>query len=339
MSRSIAVGIVGATGLVGETFIQLLEKSEYNFTELRLFASEKSKGRSINFRDQSFACQVLENGCFKGLDVVFFSSGDDISKEWAPKAVEDGAIAIDNSAAYRMNPTTPLVVPEINFHHIASATTPQIIANPNCSTIQLVMALEALKEFGIEEVRVASYQSVSGAGKEGIEDLVNQSQQVLRGENLQPGKTFILPIAFDCQPKIGSFNDEGFCSEEIKIMQETKKILDLPGLKISAFTVRVPTMNAHGEACWVTLNRDVDRATIEKALQACDFISYLPHNSEKSFHSYREVQGETNAFVSRLRKDPGFENTWMMWVVADNLQRGAAANGLLIAQRIFDKLS
>ncbi len=335
MSRELSVGIVGATGLVGETFRELLAKSKHSFKELRLFASDRSEGKAIAFRDKQFKCQILKENCFQGLDVVFFSSGDPISKEWAPKAVEQGAIAIDNSAAYRMDPNTPLVVPEINFDEIDEPTKPRVIANPNCSTIQLVMVLNALKKFNPVACRVASYQSVSGAGKEGIADLMDQTQDVLAGKTPREGQNFNPPIAFECQPKIGGYNDQGFCSEEVKIMNETKKILSLPDIKMSAFTVRVPTRNGHGEAVWVSFHKNVSRAEIESTLTECPYVRYLSEENGKTFHSYDEVSGESDAFVSRLRKDPDFENTWMMWVVADNLYRGAASNGLLIAERIF----
>jgi aspartate-semialdehyde dehydrogenase len=338
MSRELSVGIVGATGLVGETFRNLLEKSDHTFKELRLFASERSEGLKIPFAGKEYECQVLSENCFQGLDVVFFSSGDPISKEWAPKAAQQGAIAVDNSAAYRMDENTPLVVPEINFSEIDEPTKPRVIANPNCSTIQLVMLLEALKKFSLKEVRVASYQSVSGAGKEGMEDLKNQTEDLLEGKEPREGLNFNPPIAFECQPKIGSYNDEGFCSEEMKIMKETKKILSMPELKVSAFTVRVPTLNGHGEAVWITFDKEVSKEEIESTLSECPFIDYLPMGGDKSFHSYKEVTGHSNAFVSRLRKDLDFENTWMMWLVADNLYRGAASNGLLIAEKIFEQL-
>lgn len=339
MSREFSVGIVGATGLVGETFRELLKDSPYSFKELRFFASERSKGLKIPFRDQEFECRVLEDNCFTGLDVVFFSSGDPISKEWAPKAAAQGAIAIDNSAAYRMDEQTPLVVPEVNFDHIENPTQARVIANPNCSTIQLVMVLNALKDFQLQSCRVASYQSVSGAGKEGIADLLEQSRDVLENKEPRAGKNFNPSIAFECQPKIGGYSDDGFCSEEHKIMRETKKILSMPELKMSAFTVRVPTRNGHGEAVWITFDQSVTKEQIESTLAECSYIQYLSEENGKTWHSYQEVTGHSDAFVSRLRKDPEFENTWMMWVVADNLYRGAASNGLLIAERIFKELS
>ena len=334
MSRAFKVGIVGATGLVGETFRTLLALSKYQFDELRLFASERSKGQKIDFKGTEFEVQTLSENCFQGLDVVFFSSGDDISLEWAPKAAAQGAIAIDNSAAFRMNPESPLVVPEINFDEIKDPLKPQVIANPNCSTIQLVMVLQALKDFSIKEVRVASYQSVSGAGKEAIQELKDQAQSVLSKGQAQAGTNFDPPLAFDCRPVIGSLSDDHFCSEEHKIMRESKKILSLPDLKISAFTVRVPTLNGHGEAVWVTLGQDVGKNDIENRFEQASFVNY----KAEGFHTYRETNNQTDAYVSRLRKDPSFDNTWLMWVVADNLYRGAASNGLLIAERIFDKL-
>jgi len=338
MKKQLAVGIVGATGLVGETFCKLLEDTNFQIGELRPFASERSLGQKITFRGQPYPIQVLKEDGFKGLDVVFFSSGDEISHEWAPKAVEQGAIAIDNSAAFRMKEGVPLVVPEINFDHIENAKAPQIIANPNCSTIQLVMVLNALKDLGLHDVRVASYQSVSGAGKEGIEDLLGQTQDILENKTPRTGKNFNPPIAFEAQPKIGSLDNRGFCSEEIKIMNESKKILSLPDLRVSAFTVRVPTLNGHGEAVWITFSRPTSLENVRQRLANCPYISFLDGNQDKLFHSYKEVSGESNAFVSRLRQDPNFENSFMLWVVADNLYRGAASNGMLIAERVFEKV-
>ena len=359
MTEGFSVGIVGATGFVGQTFQKLLSHSDYDFKELRFFASLRTKGQKINFRDREYEIQNLCENCFRGLDLVFFSSGDSISRQWAPLAVKQGVIVVDNSAAHRMIPNTPLIVPEINFDEIKNPAKPKIIANPNCSTIQLAMVLNALKKFNPLEVRVASYQSVSGAGRDGIRDLSNQSRDILSGREPRPGLQFDSPIAFECQPKIGFYNDRFFCSEEVKIMMETKKILSLPNLKISAFTVRVPTLNGHGEALWLTLDKDVDIYAIESAFNEAEGICYLKQKKisknpadgkplslkknksyfgyNKSFHSYKEISGSSDVFVSRLRKDMDFEKTWMMWIVADNLYRGAASNGFFIAERIFDK--
>ncbi len=331
--KKLNLGIVGATGLVGETFLKLLDEHQTPINELRLFASEQSLGKKISFRGKDWPLQVLTPQCFKGLDVVFFSSGDNISLEWAPKAVADGAFAIDNSAAFRMDPNTALIVPEVNFHHITSPQKPQIIANPNCSTIQLMLPLEALKPLELVSLRVASYQSVSGAGKEAIEDLRVQSQAILNQQTPQPGKNFVRPIAFDCHPIIGSLDDDGFCSEENKIVAETKKILSLPQLKVSAFTVRVPTLNSHAEAVWLEVKKSTTHQEIFSLLKNFKGITVM--EDKKDFSSLSLVTNKDDVYVSRLKKVRDFVNTWQMWVVADNIRRGAATNGLLIAQKLF----
>lgn len=331
--KSIKLGIVGATGLVGETFLKILDERKTPVSELRLFASEQSLGKKIKFRDQEISVEVLAPNRFDGLDVVFFSSGDDISKEWAPVAVKAGAYAIDNSAAFRMDPNTALVVPEINMDHI-TAKKPQVIANPNCSTIQMVIPLQALKSLDLESVHVASYQSVSGAGKEAIEDLKNQSQQVLKGQTPAAGKNFVRPISFDLHPIIGSLDNDGFCSEENKIVAETKKILSLPQLKVSAFTVRVPTLNSHAEAVWVKFKRPTTREQIVQLLK--NFPGVFVIEDQKDFSSVTYTSDREGVFVSRIRQSRDFENTWQMWVVADNIRRGAASNGLYIAEKLFN---
>lgn len=331
--KKINLGIVGATGLVGETFLKLLEEHQTPVQELRLYASEQSLGKKVLFRGQQIAVQTLTPSCFKGLDVVFFSSGDSISLEWAPKAVADGAFAIDNSAAFRMDPQTALVVPEINFHHISNPQKPQVIANPNCSTIQMVLPLEALRSLDLVSVHVASYQSVSGAGKEAIEDLRVQSQAILNNQTPQSGKNFVRPIAFDCHPIIGSLDDDGFCSEENKIVAETKKILSLPQLKVSAFTVRVPTLNSHAEAVWFETKKSTTHEEIFSLLKGFKGITVM--EDKKDFSSLPLVTNKDDVFVSRLKKVRDFANTWQMWVVADNIRRGAATNGLLIAHKLF----
>jgi aspartate-semialdehyde dehydrogenase len=331
--KTIKLGIVGATGMVGETFLQLLDERKTPLSELRLFASEQSLGKKVPFRGNDIRLQVLAPGCFEGLDVVFFSSGDPISKEWAPLAVKAGAYAIDNSAAFRMDSDTALVVPEINFHHLKDQGKPQIIANPNCSTIQLVIALNAFKKLPMESLHVASYQSVSGAGKEAVDDLKNQSTQILNQQEPQPGKNFVRPIGFDVHPIIGGLDDDGFCSEENKIVAETKKILSQPDLKVSAFTARVPTLNSHAEALWVTFKNPVSKEEIETAFSTHPEIHYIPASND--FHSLPYVSGKNDVYISRLRAARDFPNTWMMWIVADNIRRGAATNGLYIAEELF----
>lgn len=335
--KKINVGVVGATGVVGETFLNLIEERQFPIGELRLFASENSQGQTRKCADQEWPVQVLQEGCFDGLDLVFFSSGDDISKEWAPKAMKAGAIAVDNSAAFRMNPDFPLVVPEVNGDLLPKPGKATIIANPNCSTIQLVVALSPLaKRFGLKAVRVSSYQSVSGAGKNGIEELFNATRVSLEGEEVKESSVFPAPIAFNCVPQIGRIGDDGFCTEETKIMTETCKILRLPKLPVSAFTVRVPTLNAHAETVWVTLEKSADKAEVEACLESGEGLVLMRPGQGPGYPTQTQVSGQDPVFVGRVHRDPHDPNTWMMWVVSDNLRKGAALNGIQIAESIFD---
>ncbi|MCB0407178.1 MAG: aspartate-semialdehyde dehydrogenase [Bdellovibrionales bacterium] len=333
---NINVGVVGATGMVGEVFLSLLEERKFPVGELRLFASENSEGQTLQFQGQNIQLQTLKENCFDGLQLVFFSSGDPISKEWAPKAVSAGAFAVDNSAAFRMDPNTPLVVPEINSHLIPNKNKPSIIANPNCSTIQLVVALQPLaKKFGLNQVTVSSYQAVSGAGKAARDELIEQLAALLNNEDEVYVEQFPHPIAFNSIPQIGSFDDEGFSSEERKIMNETKKILDLPHLKVSAFTVRVPTINGHSESVWFTLNKSTTRDEILATLSAAEGIVVQDDPKNSEYPTVMTTSGTDPVFVGRVHKDLAQENGWIMWVVADNIRKGAALNGIQIAEKIF----
>lgn len=332
----VKTGIVGATGMVGEVFMSLLQEREFPVDELRLFASESSKGNTVNFGDQEIELQVLEEGCFDGLDLVFFSSGDPISKEWAPKAVAAGAFAVDNSAAYRMDENTPLVVPEINADLIPEKGKPCIIANPNCSTIQLVVALNPLaKKFGLQKVTVSTYQAVSGAGKVARDELLEQITDLLNQEEEIYAESFPHPIAFNTIPQIGSFDDEGFCSEERKIMKETKKILGLPNLPVSAFTVRIPTLNGHGESVFFQLSKEATLPEIKKILSESDGIEVQDDPATSEYPTVLALAGTDPVYIGRIHKDPSTENGWIMWVVADNIRKGAALNGIQIAEKIF----
>jgi aspartate-semialdehyde dehydrogenase len=333
---SLKIGVVGATGMVGEAFMDLLTRKKFPVSVLKPFASERSVGLKVSACGKSWPVESLSDGSFKGLDVVFFSSGDDVSKEWAPKAVEDGAFAIDNSAAYRMDQRFPLIVPEVNGHRIPKKSNPTIIANPNCSTIQLVVALQALRPFGLESVRVASYQSVSGAGKLGREELLKQTTEFINsGKITSKPETFAHPIAFNCIPHIGSFSDDGFSSEEHKIMRETKKIMELE-LSVSAFTVRVPALNSHSEAVWVTLNKNVNQEEILNAFQKMPGLKLITQSTPSAYPTALEASEKEPVFVGRIHRDLNDPKTWLMWVVADNIWKGAALNGLQIAERIFD---
>jgi aspartate-semialdehyde dehydrogenase len=337
MKNKINVGVVGATGVVGETFLNLMEERDFPAGEIRLFASESSLGQTRKCLGKDYPVQILKEGCFDGLDLVFFSIADDISLEWCPKAVKSGAFAVDNSAAFRMNASFPLVVPEVNGDLLPKRDQPTIIANPNCSTIQLVVALAPLaKKFGLHAVRVASYQAASGAGRNGIEELLTTTRIALEGEEVTTASAFATPLVFNCIPQIGKFGDNGFCTEEAKIMAETKKILRLPKLPVSAFTVRVPVLNAHAEAVWATLEKsDLNLADIESTLESADGIELISPKTTPGYPTQKLASGQDPVYVGRIHRDLDDPATWLMWVVSDNLRKGAALNGIQIAERLF----
>jgi len=329
--KPLKVGLVGATGVVGETFINLLDEHAFPIAELRPFASQNSLGLKLELAGKEWPVQVLKPGCFDGLDMVFFSSGDDISKEWAPQAVKSGAFAIDNSNAFRMDQGINLVVPEVNGHLLNPSSEPQIIANPNCSTIQLVVALKPLyNKFGISDVTVSTYQAVSGAGLPGYDELLNQTKNFQQVD--QEVKAFPKQILFNCIPQIGSFGSDGFSSEETKIMNETVKIMGAPEIKVSAFTVRIPALNSHSESVWVTLNKTVTKTDVVNALGNFEGLAVV---EDGDYPTALEVSGEEPVFVGRIHQDRHNPNRWLMWVVSDNLKKGAALNGLQISELLF----
>lgn len=326
------IGILGATGLVGQTFLDLLKNSSLPVTELHLFASEKSQGQVIPFKSKNYSVEVLSEDHLKNLDLLFIATGDDLSRHWSPIAVKHGCYVIDNSAAFRMNPECALVVPEVNGHLLKKGE-PQIIANPNCSTIQLTLPLKGFANtYKIKSVKVASYQSVSGAGKEAQQELLEQSRHPEK--DFKP-VNFTHPIAFNTIPQIGSFKDDGFSSEEDKIMMESRKILELPDLNISAFAVRVPSLNGHAEVAWVELDQVVSKQDVLNSLSQIENLVI----SEDGYHVVREVSGKKEVYVGRIHQDRFNPTTWIIWVVADNLLKGAAWNGLQIAELLFSPKS
>jgi aspartate-semialdehyde dehydrogenase len=333
-NNKLKVGLVGATGMVGETFLKLLQEENFPIQELRPFASKKSLGKTVHCQSQDWPIQVLQPNCFQDLDLVFFSSGDEISKEWAPEAEKAGAIAIDNSAAFRMSSDHKLIVPEVNGHLLQEKKA-QVIANPNCSTIQLVVALNPLKKFGLKKVHVATYQAVSGGGQDSQNELIEQTNSYSERKGIKEPEVFPHQILFNCIPEIGSFNEDGFCSEEVKIINETKKILELKDLMVSAFTVRVPVLNAHSEAVWVEFEKDVSKDEILEAFQNQEGIKIIDHPQNHAYPHAVGSSGRNPVFVGRIHKDLNMPNTWIFWVVADNIRKGAALNGLQIAQKLF----
>ena len=324
------VGLIGSTGLVGGAFLQILEERNFPVTKLVPFASEKSVGKPITFKGNTHLVEPLNEENIKNLDLLFVASGEDVSLEWTPKAQAAGVYVIDNSSAFRLDPKTPLVCPEVNGEEIKKGSF--VYANPNCSTIQLVVLLNALKKAGdLKDITVASYQAVSGAGTEALEELRTQSKEDGKSEP----KAFPKQIAYNCIPQIGSFDPLGFTSEEQKIMKETKKILSLPNLKVSAQTVRVPIMNGHAESVWVNFSDEIEFDKIREALNSQEGLVY----NEKDYDTQVEVSGRDPVYVSRVRRDVDFTTRWLFWCVADNIRKGAALNAIQIAEKLLPKIS
>lgn len=318
------IGLVGSTGLVGQTILKILEERDFPVSDLKPFASKASLGKNISFKNKNYPINILSDESIKNLDLVFIATGEDISEEWTPKISALGTYVVDNSSAFRMHPEVPLICPEVNKKSITTAQ--KIYANPNCSTIQLVVMLNALKSAGeMKDITVASYQAVSGGGTLALDELKNQSADLST-----PQKAFPKQIAFNCIPQIGSFDSFGFSSEEQKIMNETKKILDLTKTSVSAQTVRVPVENAHAESVWVTFENEVDSKTLFEALEKQDGLSV----NRSDYDTQIEISGKDGVFVSRVRQDLDNPKRWLFWVLADNIRKGAATNAIQIAELI-----
>lgn len=328
------VAIVGATGAVGREMLRDLEESSIKDVRLSLFASPRSSGTKVTFRGETLEVKPFSASALKDVRYVLMSAGGTFSRENAKALVSQGATVIDNSSAWRMADDVPLIVPEVNADALAKATGPGIIANPNCSTIQMVVALKPLKDaFGLEMVQVATYQSVSGTGQKGIGELSSQVEAHFRFQDPVP-QVYAQPIAFNLLPAIDVLDPEGHCYEEIKMIKETRKILGLPNLTILATTVRVPTFNCHGEAVTVRLGEAVTREQAEEAMAGAQGIVYVKENDHSAFPTPRTVTGDSRVFVSRLRLMHGEKRSpWLQfWNIADNLKKGAASNAVQILE-------
>ncbi|RMF97570.1 MAG: aspartate-semialdehyde dehydrogenase [Candidatus Schekmanbacteria bacterium] len=333
MSGSYNVAVVGATGAVGNEMVSLLEERNFPVKNLRLLASERSLGKRIKFKGEDIPVEVLSKDSFKGIDYALFSAGAARSKEFCPIAAESGAVAVDNSSAFRMEPDVPLVVPEVNPH--AAFKHKGIIANPNCSTIQMVVALKPLHDYAkIKRVVVATYQSVSGAGKRAMEELASQSRDILNMKEIRIEK-FPHQIAFNCLPHIDVFLDNGYTKEEMKMVNETKKIMEDDSIAVTATTVRVPVFLSHSEAVNVEFENDI---TVEKARELLgNFPGIVVVDDVKNAKYPLAIYaaGKNEVFVGRIRKDVTVKSGLDMWVVADNLRKGAATNAVQIAELLI----
>jgi len=330
------VAVVGATGNVGREMLNILEEVDFPVDEIHAIASRKSIGVEVGWKDGVIKCEDVEQFDFSTVDVVLMSVSGAFSKEWSPKIGAAGPIVIDNSSAWRMDPDVPLIVPEVNPDDVSYASRKNIIANPNCSTAQLVVALKPLHDAAkIKRVVVSTYQSVSGAGKEGMDELWDQTKGVFV-LGAPPPKKFPKQIAFNVIPYIGSFNDDGYTDEEAKMWNETHKMID-PAIKLTVTCVRVPVMVGHSEAVTVEFHSPLDEDEARDILRDAPGLMVIDKRDSTGYITPKEAQGEFPVFVSRIRNDPTVEHGISMWVVADNLRKGAALNAVQIAQLLHER--
>ena len=328
------VAVVGATGAVGREILTTLAEREFPADDVVALASERSAGARVSFgEDEELQVQDLARFDFKGSEIVLSSPGAKVSAEHSPRAAKAGAVVIDNTSHFRMDPDVPLVVPEVNPDAIAGYERRHIIANPNCSTIQMVVALKPLHDLArIKRVVVATYQAVSGAGKEAMDELFNQTRGVFVNQTVRP-EVFPKQIAFNAIPHCDDFMEDGYTKEEWKLMVETKKILD-PAIKLSATCVRVPVFIGHAEAINVEFESPISEEAAREVLRDAPGITLIDRRAEEGYVTPAECAGEDPVFVSRLRTDPTVENGLSLWVVADNLRKGAALNAVQIAEHL-----
>jgi len=330
------VAVVGATGNVGREMLNILEEVNFPVDKIHAIASRKSIGVEVSFGEQIIKCEDVEQFDFSTVDVVLMSVSGSFSKEWSPKIGAAGAIVIDNSSAWRMDPDVPLIVPEVNPDDVVLASRKNIIANPNCSTAQLVVALKPLHERArIKRVVVSTYQSVSGAGKEGMDELWDQTKSVFVLGASEP-KKFPKQIAFNVIPFIGAFNDDGYTDEEAKMWNETHKMID-PSIALTVTCVRVPVMVGHSESVNIEFHEPLDEDEAREILRESPGLIVIDQRNDKGYITPKEAQGEFPVFVSRIRNDPTVANGLNMWVVADNLRKGAALNAVQIAELLHER--
>ncbi|MEC3841171.1 aspartate-semialdehyde dehydrogenase [Bacillus amyloliquefaciens] len=340
MGRGLHVAVVGATGAVGQQMLKTLEDRNFEIETLTLLSSKRSAGTKVTFKDEEYTVQEAVPESFEGVHIALFSAGGSVSQSLAPEAVKRGAIVIDNTSAFRMDENTPLVVPEVNEADLHKHN--GIIANPNCSTIQMVAAIEPIrKAYGLKKVIVSTYQAVSGAGNEAAKELYSQTKAILNNE---PIELSIMPvkgdkkhyqIAFNAIPQIDKFQDNGYTFEEMKMINETKKIMHMPKLEVAATCVRLPIETGHSESVYIELDRD--DATVEdikQLLKEAPGVTLQDDPAEQLYPMPADCVGKRDVFVGRIRKDLDRANGFHLWVVSDNLLKGAAWNSVQIAESL-----
>lgn len=340
--KAFHVAVVGATGAVGGQMLKTLEDRNFPISKLTLLSSARSAGKTVQYKGQEYTIQEAKPESFEGVDIALFSAGGGVSKELAPEAVKHGAVVVDNTSAFRMDENTPLVVPEVNESDLHDHN--GIIANPNCSTIQMVVALQPiLEKFGLKKVIVSTYQAVSGSGAQAVDELNEQTKAIINNESFDPQ---ILPvksdkkhyqIAFNAIPQIDKFEENGYTFEEMKMINETKKIMHLPELKVAATCVRIPVATGHSESLYFEVEKDgVSVADIKALLKDAPGVVLQDEPENQVYPMPADCVGKNDVFVGRIRKDLDEDKGFHMWVVSDNLLKGAAWNSVQIAESLIN---
>jgi aspartate-semialdehyde dehydrogenase len=331
------VAVAGATGAVGEVMLQVLEERKFPVRRIKLLASERSVGKTLSFRGETVKVDLLTAEAFAGVDVALFSAGASRSKEFAPAAWKSGAVVVDNSSAFRMDPEVPLVIPEINPHAIAQYAKKGIIANPNCTTIVTLMALAPLHRYSrIRRVVASSYQAVSGAGAKALEEFKQQVRAWVKGEPI-PVAVLAYQIAFNVIPHIDVFQENGYTKEEMKLVHETRKILEDDGILISPTTVRVPVFTAHSVSVYVETEAKITPAKARELCAAFPGLQVQDDPANKQYPMPLFAAGKDDCYVGRIREDLAVENGLNLWVCGDQLRKGAALNAVQIAEQLIEK--
>jgi len=330
------VAVVGATGAVGKEMIKILEERSFPVKNLKLLASARSAGKKLKFKGEEITVEELKPESFEGIDIALFSAGGERSKQFAPEAVKRNAVVIDNSSAFRMDKEVPLVVPEVNPEDVKWHK--GIIANPNCSTIQMVVVLKPLYDISkIKRIVVSTYQAVSGAGAEAIEELKKQTEAILNGKEPPPPNKIPKQIAFNCVPQIDVFFDDGYTKEEHKMVNETKKIMHDESIKVSATCVRVPVFIGHSESVNIEFEKPISVEEAKEALKNAPGVAVIDDFKNGVYPTPVDVAGKDDVLVGRIRKDDTIDNGLNLWIVGDNLRKGAALNAVQIAEILIEE--
>lgn len=335
--KSFHVAVAGATGAVGNQMIACLEERNFPLKSLKLLASVRSVGKTLKFRGEAIPVEELKENSFAGIDIALFSAGGGTSLKFAPAAARSGCVVVDNSSAWRMDPDIPLVVPEVNAHAIAQYKTKGIIANPNCSTIQMVVALNPIhRRYRIKRIVVSTYQAVSGTGQKAIVELLEQTRAFLENRSLEK-KVYPHRIAFNCLPHIDVFLENGYTKEEMKMMNETRKIMEDDSIAVTATTIRVPVIYSHSESINIETEQPISAADVRELLQDAPGVKVVDDPVANRYPMAIDAAGQDLTFVGRIRKDESIVNGINMWVVADNIRKGAATNAVQIAEILGEK--